>query len=76
MLFWLVLGEYIFLAAVDVALVVAAFKTSVKLGLMALFLPFYVASFGNHRLRTQRRRDLAILWWAAFVCYIATLAMS
>ena len=74
--FWVALGAYLLVIAVDVVLVVAAFKTSAKLGLMALICPFYVVSFGNHRLATPPRRLLAGLWWAGFVGLVVTVTTS
>lgn len=64
---------YGLLGAAQLALLIAAFDTSAKLGVMAFFLPMYVASFGNHRLRTDHRRTLAIAWWTALAALVGAV---
>ena len=67
---------YLFLAAVQIALVIAAFRTSIKLGIMALFVPMYVVSMGNHRLKTEHRRSLAMAWWLGLAGLVGAVAAS
>lgn len=72
----LVALPYAFVVIVQLALVLAAFQTSIRLGLMAFFVPMYVASTGNWRLRTVHRRQLAIAWWAGLACLILSVAAT
>jgi hypothetical protein len=50
----------------DLLLVVAAFKTSFGMGLLAIVCPFFAVTKGNDRLVTPHRRLLARVWWTAF----------
>ena len=72
----LVAVPYLFLAAANVAVVLAAFQTSPKLGVMAFFVPMYVVSVGNWRLRTKHRRHLAIAWWLAVAGLVVGVAAT
>jgi hypothetical protein len=72
----LIAVPWLFLAAIDVAVILAAFQTSFKLGVMAFFVPMYVVSFGNWRLRTKYRRRFAIAWWGGLACLILSIAAT
>jgi hypothetical protein len=67
---------YLACLAIQIALVIAAFRTSLKLGVMAFFVPMYVVTFGNHRLATVHRRRLAVAWWLALAALVATLTIT
>jgi hypothetical protein len=67
---------YLLVAVVDILLIVAAFRTSTKLGVMALFVPIYVVTTGNHRLKTEHRRHLAWSWWLSLAGLIVAVAAS
>jgi hypothetical protein len=71
-----IIAAYYTLLAVQLALVLAAFQTSLKLGVMAFFLPMYVVSFGNWRLKTQHRRHLAIAWWLGLAGFALAVAVA
>jgi hypothetical protein len=45
------------------------------MGVLTLFLPFYAVSTGNWRLKTEKRRLLAGVWWGAFVLLWVGLAL-
>jgi hypothetical protein len=72
----LIAVPWLFVLAIDVAVVLAAFQTSFKLGMMAFFVPMYVVSVGNWRLRTAYRRHLAIGWWGGMACLILSVAVT
>jgi hypothetical protein len=67
---------YLLIAVAQVAVVIAAFRTSIKLGVMALFVPIYVVSFGNHRLKTEHRKRLAIAWWVGLAALVIAVVAS
>ena len=52
------------------SLVVAAWQTSTRLGVLTLIMPFYAVSTGNWRLKTEKRVVLAIAWWTCFIFFI------
>lgn len=58
------------------ALIVAAFQTSGKMGFLTLLVPMYAASFGNYRLKTERRRELAVAWWVAMSLLVVMFASA
>jgi hypothetical protein len=59
----------------DLVLIVAAFRSSLPLGVLTLFIPFYAVTTGNHRLLTSWRRRLAAAWWISFALAL-TLALA
>jgi hypothetical protein len=59
----------------QILLVIAAFRTSKRLGILAFFVPMFVTSFGNYRLKTPHRRQLAAGWWLSLVGLIASVAI-
>ena len=67
---FLVIGVALLLQLV---LIGAAFRTRTSLGVLAFFLPFYVVTFGNHRLATVYRRQLAAAWWFFYILMIAMI---
>jgi hypothetical protein len=69
---WIFTGGWLLLAAAQLAVVIAAFRTTSRLGIMCLLVPFYGVSLGNARLATEYRRYLAAAWWAG----LATMILS
>ena len=66
----------LFVLIIDIWVILAAFETSFKLGVMALIVPMYVVSAGNWRLKTPYRRGLAIAWWSGIACYVLCVAAT
>jgi hypothetical protein len=67
--------SWLALLAVDVVLIVAAWRTTPMLGILTLLLPFYAVSTGNWRLKTERRGLIARAWWACFALFVVTLGI-
>jgi hypothetical protein len=71
-----VLLAYVLMVGANLAVVLAGFQTSTKVGVLALLAPVYVVSVGNWKLRTAYRRHLAAAWWLGFACLILAVAFG
>lgn len=67
---------WVLLLLVDLILVFLAFQTGPLFGFMTLFVPFYAVTTGNWRLKTDRRRTWALIWWSLFLLAIVFLILA
>jgi len=67
---------WVLLIIVDIVLVLLAFQTSFGFGLATFVVPFYAVTSGNWRLKTTRKRTLALIWWVLFIGAIASLMLA
>jgi hypothetical protein len=64
--------SWLALVVTNVFLVVAAWQTSAKLGVLTLIVPFYAVSTGNWRLKTEKRALLARRWWTCLALLLVS----
>ena len=61
--------------AAAIALIVLAHRTSPELGGLAIMIPFYTVTVGNHRIASPHARWLARVWWAGFIVFVVTIVL-